>query len=44
LAYVDCKLEKLKLQGNFLKNQGVYDLFKGIELNDTLEKLNIADN
>lgn len=44
LAYFDTKLEKLKLQGNLLKNKGVFQIFRALEINDTLEKINLADN
>lgn len=44
LAYYETKLEKLKLQGNLLKNKGVFQIFRALEINETLEKINLADN
>lgn len=44
LAFFDSKLIKLKLQGNLLKNTGVFQIFRALEINDTLEKINLADN
>lgn len=44
LAFVDTKLIKLKLQGNHLKNKGVFQIFRSLEINDVLEKINLADN
>eukprot|EP00828_Plagiopyla_frontata_P044629 TRINITY_DN7344_c0_g1_i1.p1 TRINITY_DN7344_c0_g1~~TRINITY_DN7344_c0_g1_i1.p1 ORF type:complete len:230 (-),score=47.93 TRINITY_DN7344_c0_g1_i1:114-803(-) len=44
LAYINSKLLKLKLQGNVLKNKGIYDLFSGLEVNDSLQRINISDN
>lgn len=44
LSYYETKLEKLKLQGNLLKNKGVFQIFRALEINETLEKINLADN
>lgn len=44
LAFIDTKLIKLKLQGNLLRNKGVFQIFRALETNDTLEKINLADN
>src|SRR5688572_20579056 len=44
LAFIKSELKFLDLQGNFLKNEGVVDLFKGLEINNTLEEINLADN
>ena len=44
MAYYETKLEKLKLQGNLLKNKGVFQIFRALEINETLEKINLADN
>ena len=44
LAYIKTELKFLDLQGNFLRNEGVCDLFKAFEVNKTLEEINLADN
>ena len=44
LAYIESKLIKLKLQGNLLRNKGVFQIFRALEINDTLELINLADN
>ena len=44
LAYFQTNLIKIKLQGNLLKNKGVYQIFRALEVNDVLEKINLADN
>lgn len=44
LAYFESKLIKIKLQGNLLKNKGVFQIFRALEINDMLEKINLADN
>jgi hypothetical protein len=41
IVQIDSKLEKLKLAGNFLKNEGVFNLFKALEYNNMLEKIGI---
>ena len=44
LAFIKTDLKFLDLQGNYLKNEGVTDLFKALEVNNTLEEINLADN
>lgn len=44
LSNINTKLYKLKLQGNLLKNEGTYELFRAVENNTTLEKLKVGDN
>jgi len=50
LANLRTSLEKLKLagkstnEGNFLKNEGVYQIFRALESQDMLEKVNLSDN
>ncbi|CAD8102903.1 unnamed protein product [Paramecium primaurelia] len=44
LANVNSKLYKLKLSGNRLKNEGAYELFRALEINNTLERIKLADN
>lgn len=44
LANVNSKLYKLKLCGNRLKNEGTYELFRALEINNTLERIKLADN
>jgi len=44
LAFIKTELKFLDLQGNFLKNEGVKDLFKALETNQILEEINLADN
>ncbi|CAD8147575.1 unnamed protein product [Paramecium octaurelia] len=44
LSFVDCDLRYLFLEGNYLRNQGVYQLFRALETNEWLEELNIANN
>lgn len=34
----------LKLQGNFLRNEGVYQLFRALEMNTTLWKIDLRNN
>lgn len=44
LANVNSKLYKLKLVGNRLKNEGTYELFRALEINNTLERIKLSDN
>lgn len=44
LAFIKTDLKELNLQGNQLKNKGTYELFRGLEINTTLESINLADN
>ncbi|KAL4466504.1 hypothetical protein ABPG72_000711 [Tetrahymena utriculariae] len=44
LAYVDSSLHTLKLRGNFLRNEGIYQLFRALECNNWLQKLIVANN
>lgn len=41
---MDCKLEKLKLKGNLLMNEGIFQLIRGLECNESVTMINIADN
>ena len=43
LANINTNLLSLKLQGNPIKDEGLYELLRALESNDTLEKINIAD-
>lgn len=44
LANIGCKLRTLKLMGNPLQNEGVYEILRAVNsCGDKLEKLNIAD-
>lgn len=43
LANISSKIRSLKLQGNNLENQGIYLILKAVNVNEMLEKLNIAD-
>ncbi|EGR33638.1 hypothetical protein IMG5_047470 [Ichthyophthirius multifiliis] len=44
LAYVESQLWSLKLRGNFLRNEGIYQLFRSLEYNQALQKLIVANN
>ena len=43
LANIHTRLRSFKVQGNPLTNEGAYQLLRSVEVNDSLEKLNIAD-
>lgn len=43
LANINSKMLSLKLQGNPLGNEGLYELLRALSYNDTLEKINISD-
>lgn len=44
LGFIDSKLWSLKLKGNHLRNDGVYQLFRALESNQALEKLILTNN
>lgn len=41
---MDSNLTELSLQGNQLKNKGIYQLFRAFKVNQVLKQVNIADN
>lgn len=43
LANINTKMKSVKLQGNPLKNEGVFQLLRAVEFNESLEKLKIPD-
>merc|ERR1712070_45022 len=44
LIFKDSKIKELSLEGNSLKALGAETVFKAIELNNSLQTLNLADN
>jgi len=44
LANINSKLQKLKIQGNLFMNEGVEAIFRALEINEELQKINVADN
>jgi len=44
LIFKDSKLKELSLEGNSLKSQGAETIFRSIELNQSLQVINLADN
>eukprot|EP01017_Pseudomicrothorax_dubius_P005547 TRINITY_DN11426_c0_g1_i1.p1 TRINITY_DN11426_c0_g1~~TRINITY_DN11426_c0_g1_i1.p1 ORF type:complete len:323 (+),score=93.98 TRINITY_DN11426_c0_g1_i1:64-969(+) len=44
LAFINSDLKELYLQGNHLKNAGVFQLFRVLEINQVLTMLDISDN
>ena len=44
LGFIDTKLEVLNLQGNALEEKGCFNVLRGLDVNRTLKKLNLADN
>ena len=44
LAFTGSKIKKLNLQGNCLKESGVFEIFRALEVNEVLEHINIANN
>ena len=44
LIFSQSKLEELNLTGNHLRNDGILQLLKGVQVAKTLKKLIIADN
>ena len=43
LANIHSKIRSIKLQGNPLRNEGIFQFLRVVELNEVLEKVNIAD-
>lgn len=44
LIFKESKIKELSLEGNNLKAQGAETIFKAMELNSSLQILNLADN
>lgn len=44
VIYQNSGLKELDLQGNCLRNQGVCTLFHGLQINNSLIKVNLSDN
>lgn len=43
LANISTQIRSLKLQGNPLNNDGLYQVLRAVNINEMLEKINVAD-